>query len=156
VNNKLIFISRLDREAKEFQSRKKKMCKRVLKRKFAKRVSRREFGTKKSFQKRIWHKKEFPEVKFAKEVRKRKFCQTIDDAIAHANGPHGLLEEKQARIVVTSAAAAPAADSLVLLALESCKNMRLILAGCHSRRVLFKINRRSTPPSLIQRIPPPQ
>jgi hypothetical protein len=51
VNNKLIFISRLDREAKEFQSRKKKMCKRVLRRKFAKRVSRREFGTKRSFQK---------------------------------------------------------------------------------------------------------
>jgi hypothetical protein len=95
--------------------------------------------------------KSLSEAYFAKEVRKRKFCQTVDDAIAHANGPHGLLEEKQARIVVTSAAAA-----LVLLALESCKNMRLILAGCHWRRVLFKINKRSTPPSLIQLIPPPQ
>jgi hypothetical protein len=91
--------------------------------------------------------KSLSEAYFAREVRKRKFCQTVDDAIAHANGSHGLLEEKQARIVVTSAAAA---DALVLLALESCKNMRLILAGCHWRRVLFKINRRSTPPSLIQ------
>ncbi len=71
--------------------------------------------------------KSLSEAYFACE---RKICQTVEDAIAHANGPHGLLEEKQARIVVTSAAAAAAAaaDALVLLALESCKNMRLILA----------------------------
>jgi hypothetical protein len=92
-----------------------------------KRVSRREFGTRKSFQKQSLQKS-LSEACFAKEVRKRKFCQTVDDAIAHANEPHGLLEEKQARIVVTSAAVA--ADALILLALESCKNMRLILAGC--------------------------
>jgi hypothetical protein len=51
------------------------MCKRVLKRKLAKRVSRREFGTEKSFQKRIWHKKEFPEIKFAKEPFRSMFCE---------------------------------------------------------------------------------
>jgi hypothetical protein len=111
--------------------------------------------------------KEFPEENLAqKRVSRSKVCKRafqkhiLQERFAKENFAkrlmmpllmHGLLEEKQARIVVTSAA-----DALVLLALESCKNMRLILAGCHWRRVLFKINRRSTPPSLIQLIPPPQ
>ncbi len=65
MNNKLIFISRLDREAKEFQSRKKKNVQKSFEKKIC----------KKSFQKRIWHKKEFPEVKFAKEPFRSIFCK---------------------------------------------------------------------------------